>query len=39
MLKNQVFKTNYFDIEIREMETDKIATDITSAVFNFTISP
>ena len=39
LLKNQVFKTNYFDIEIREMETDKIATDITSAVFNFTISP
>lgn len=39
MLKNQEFKTNSFDIEIRDMETDKIATDIKSSVFNFTISP
>ncbi len=39
MLKNQEFKTNSFDIEIRDMETDKIATDIKSAVFNFTITP
>jgi len=39
MLKNQVFKTNAFNIEIRDMETDKIATDIKSAVFNFTITP
>tara|TARA_R110001632_G_scaffold685_3_gene2462 strand:- start:2571 stop:4724 length:2154 start_codon:yes stop_codon:yes gene_type:complete len=39
ILKNQEFKTNSFNIEIRDMETDKIATDIKSAVFNFTITP
>ena len=39
MLRNQQFKTNSFDIEIRDMETDKIATDIKTSVFNFTITP
>mgnify|MGYP003116377915 CR=1 FL=1 len=37
-LKNQVFKTNSFDISIRDMETDKISTHITDSVVNFTIN-
>ncbi len=36
-LKNQEFKTNNFTIEIRDLETDKPATDIKHAVINFTI--
>ena len=37
-LKNQEFKCNSFDIEIRGMELDKPATEITKSTINFTIA-
>jgi hypothetical protein len=36
-MKNQEFKTNNFHIEIRDMETDKPATELKNSVINFTI--
>ncbi len=36
-MKNQEFKTNNFTIEIRDMETDRPATELKNSVINFTI--
>ena len=37
-LRNQDFQTNSFNIEIRDSELDKPATEITKATINFTIA-